>query len=424
MKLLFCVGLGLLVPGLYAQTVPAAPAPLTLAECRALALSQNQRLTSARRKQQATEAAYRAAQTSRLPKLDFTSTGYFVRGVRGTPLQAQGITGGLALNQPIYAGGRVRAQIALSGLNTQVSAEDVRKTRQELIVETDQTYWQAVALREQVALAAGNRAQLQALVRDLDNKYQAGIGYKADLLRAQVQLRDAEVRLLRTRDEQRLSRLVLSQLIGRPAEDSLRLAESIEGDFAPVGPADYAQRALAQRPELRQLALANQTDSLQIVLARSARLPQIAGSVNALYLQQKPSFLLPETSYTPAYAVVSLNLPLVHWRENRLLESQRRYQAQASQADLAEARQQVALEISRDLLRLNQAARRVALQRLSVEQAQENQRLNDNRFHAGLLALPDLLEAQTVTQQAAAALVDAKAEYRIAEAALVKATGE
>jgi len=422
MKFLFCVGLGLFAPGLYAQTVPTAP--LTLAECRTLALSQNQRLTSAGHKQQAADAAYRAAQTDRLPKLDFSSTGYFVRGLRGTPLEAQGITGGLALNQPIYAGGRVRAQIALSGLSAQVSAEDVRNTRQQLVVETDQTYWQAVALRDQVALAEGNRAQLQVLVRDLDNKFQAGMGYKADLLRAQVQLRDAEVRLLRTRDDQRVSQLVLRQLIGRPAGDSLRLAESIEGEFPTVSPADYAQRALAQRPDLRQLALATRADSLQIEIARSARRPQLNGSLNALYLQQKPSFLFPENSYTPAYAVVSLNLPLVHWKEKQLLESQRRSLAQASRADLAEARQQVEVEISRDLLRLNQAARRVELQRLTVAQAQENQRLNENRFRAGLLSLVDLLEAQTVTQQAAAALVDAKAEYRIAEAALAKATGE
>jgi outer membrane protein len=59
MKLLFCVGLVLLAPGLYAQTMPAATvpagpaAPLTLAECRALALTQNQRLTAADRRRSA-----------------------------------------------------------------------------------------------------------------------------------------------------------------------------------------------------------------------------------------------------------------------------------------------------------------------------------------------------------------------------------
>ncbi len=403
--------------------MPTPLAPLTLAECRALALRQNQRLTSAGRRQLAAEAGRAAAQTNRLPKLDFSSTSYYVRGL-GSTLNTQGVTAGVGLNQPIYSGGRIRAQTAIAGLTAQAAAEDVQATRQQLVAETDQTYWQTVALGDQVTLAAGNRTQLQALVRDLDNKLKAGLGYKADLLRAQVQLRNAEVRLLRTRDDQRLSQLSLAQLIGRPTGDSLRLAASIEGEFPAVGSADYARRALAQRPDLRQLALTNQTDSLQIDVARSARRPQINASVNALYLHQKPGFLLPDRNYAPAYALVSVNLPLVHWGENRLVESQRRYQAQASQADLTEARQQVELEVSRDLLRLNQAARRVELQRLSVAQAQENQRLNDNRFRAGLLSLTDLLEAQTVTQQAAAALADAKAEYRIAEAALAQATGE
>ncbi|WP_375417159.1 TolC family protein [uncultured Hymenobacter sp.] len=430
MKLLFCVGLGLLAPGLDAQTLPAptplAPpnaAPLSLAECRALALSQNQRLTASGRRQQAAEAGRDAAKTNRLPKLDFSSTGYYVRGL-GSTLNTQGVTAGVGINQPVYSGGRLRAQLASAGVTARAAAEDVRATRQQLVAETDQMYWRTVALRDQVTLAGRNRAQLQALVRDLDNKFKAGLGYKADLLRAQVQLRDAEVLLLRTRDEQFLSQLELRQLIGRPAGDSLRLTESIEGEFAAVSPADYAARALAQRPDLRQLALTNQADSLQIDIARSARRPQVNASVNALYLRQQPGFLLPDRNYTPTYALLSVNLPLVHWKENRLLETQRRYQAQASQADLAEARQQVELEVSRDLLRLNQAARRIELQRLTVAQAQENLRLNDNRFRAGLLSLVDLLEAQTISQRAAAELVDAKAEYRIAEAALVQATGE
>lgn len=424
------MGLGLLAPGLYAQTLPAptplAPpnaAPLSLAECRALALGQNQRLTASGRRQLAAEAGRDAAKTNRLPKLDFSSTGYYVRGL-GSTLNTQGVTAGVGINQPVYSGGRIRAQLAIAGMTAQAAAEDVRATRQQLVAETDQTYWRTVALRNQVTLAGRNRAQLQALVRDLDNKFRAGLGYKADLLRAQVQLRDAEVVLLRTRDEQLLSQLVLRQLIGRPTGDSLRLAESIEGEFAAVSPADYAARALAQRLGLRQLALTNQADSLQIDIARSARRPQVNASVNALYLRQQPGFLLPDRNYTPAYALLSINLPLVHWKENRLLESQRRYQARASQADLAEARQQVELEVSRDLLRLNQAARRIELQRLTVAQAQENLRLNDNRFRAGLLSLVDLLEAQTISQRAAAELVGAKAEYRIAEAALVQAAGE
>ena len=419
MKTFLCVGLGLLAPGLYAQTMPA---PLTLAECRTLALTQNQRLTAAGHRQQAAETARSVAQTNRLPKLDFSSTSYYVRGL-GSLLNTQGVAAGVGLTQPIYSGGRIRTQTAVAGVAAQAAA-DVQATRQQLVAETDQTYWQTVALREQVTLAEGNRAQLLGLTRELSNRYEAGLGYKADLLRAQVQLRDSEVRLLRTRDDLRQSQLVLRQLIGRPAGDSLQLAEGIEGYFPLVSTADYQQRAQNQRPDLRRLTLGNTTDSLQIELARSARRPQINASVNALYLHQKPGFLLPDNHYTPAYALVSVNLPLVHWKENRLLESQRRSLAQANQADLTEARQQVALEVSRDLLALNQAARRIELQTLTVAQTQENLRLNDNRFPAGLLSLVDLLQAQVLNQRAAAELVDAKASYRIAEAALGQATGE
>lgn len=423
MNVLLYLGLMLVAPGLYAQSVSTPGAPLSLAECRTLALEQNQRLTAANRRQLAAEAGRDVTKTNRLPRVDFSSTGYYVRGL-GSTLNTQGVTAGVGVTQPIYSGGRLRAQTALAGITAQAAAEEVQATRQQLVAQTDQTYWQTVALREQVTLAEGNRAQLQALVRDLDNKVKAGLVYKADLLRAQVQLRDAEVRLLRTRDDLHQSQLVLRQLIGRPDGDSLRLAESIEGDFPLVSPADYTAQALAQRSDLRRLALTNLADSLQIDLARSARRPQVNASVNALFLHQKPGFLLADRNYMPAYALLSLNVPLVHWKENRLLESQRRYQAQASRADLTEAQQQVALDVSRALLTLNQAARRIELQLLTVAQAQESLRLNENRFQTGLLSLVDLLAAQTLGQRVAAELVAAKADYRIAEAALAQAIGE
>ena len=94
----------------------------------------------------------------------------------------------------------------------------------------------------------------------------------------------------------------------------LRLAEAIEGEFPAVSAADYAQR-----PDLRQLALNNRADPLQITSARSVRLPQV--NANALLLVQKPSHFFPDRTITPPYAVVSVNLLLVHWKENRLLET-------------------------------------------------------------------------------------------------------
>lgn len=96
----------------------------------------------------------------------------------------------------------------------------------------------------------------------------------------------------------------------------LRLAEAIEGEFPAVSAADYAQR-----PDLRQLALNNRADPLQITSARSVRLPQVNASANALLLVQKPSHFFPDRTITPPYAVVSVNLLLVHWKENRLLET-------------------------------------------------------------------------------------------------------
>ena len=82
------------------------------------------------------------------------------------------------------------------------------------------------------------------------------------------------------------------------------------------------------------------------------------------------------------------------------------------------------LEAQNAYLQINKSDRRINISNASFQQAEENLRLSNDRFKAGTVTGQDVLEAQTLWQQALSSVIDAKVEYKVSEAAYKKAIGD
>ena len=97
---------------------------------------------------------------------------------------------------------------------------------------------------------------------------------------------------------------------------------------------------------------------------------------------------------------------------------------EAQKLELEETKELLSIEVQNAWLMLNQAATQIDLNKKSLKQAEENLRLNQDRFDAGTVLGEDVLEAQVLWQKAYADVIDAKAGYKISEAKYKKASGE
>lgn len=64
---------------------------------------------------------------------------------------------------------------------------------------------------------------------------------------------------------------------------------------------------------------------------------------------------------------------------------------------------------------LNEAYKQVQLAKISIEQAEENLRVNQNNYEAGMVNVSDMLEAQAQLQQSRDNYTEALTQYRIAK---------
>jgi outer membrane protein TolC len=200
--------------------------------------------------------------------------------------------------------------------------------------------------------------------------------------------------------------------------------DSIAGSFKPSDKNVY--EALNQRPEITLLNKSIEVQQLQKKLLQADSKPSVGIGLNMIGAAGKQGINPNSTSNILGsyYGLVSVSVPIFDWGARKSKINEQSYKIAAQQTQLAETQQLISVEVRQAYLQLGQSAKRIDLTITSLQQAEENLRLANDRFKAGTIVGKDLLEAQTVWEQANSNLIDAKVEYRINEAALKKAMGE
>jgi outer membrane protein len=90
---------------------------------------------------------------------------------------------------------------------------------------------------------------------------------------------------------------------------------------------------------------------------------------------------------------------------------------------LANAKDQVALEVKNAWLAVKEAEKLIAVTRTSIEQAEENYRITQERYREQVSRMTDVLDALTLLTYARASYSNALSDYQISLAGLERAMG-
>ncbi|RXK86277.1 TolC family protein [Filimonas effusa] len=399
---------------------------LPLEQAKQMALERNNQLKITQQQVLAAKAAKLQADAAAKPHLDGSVTGFYVGKPLNQLLPEYGVSPSLTASQAIYAGGKIKLGQQSAAKNIEVQEEQHALTATEVVFQTEQAYWNIVSMQEKVKLAQQYKKQLQALHTDLNNQFQAGLTYKNDLLRVAVQLNEAELNIIRAEDGVTLSKLALAQLTGRNGQTGFLITDTIAGLFPPVNrDTGYAQ-LYQNRPEIRMMEKRIEAGQLQEKLLKADFLPSIgisAGGFGALGKEGINPTDPGKNGMASYYGMVSLSIPLLDWGGRKQKIKQQQFAIAAQQYQLQETKELLTLELQQAYIALNQAAKKVSFSEASLQQANENLKLSNDRFEAGTIVGKDVLEAQSIWQQAVTDMIEAKVSYKISEATLRKVQG-
>lgn len=329
----------------------------------------------------------------------------------------------VGLTQPIYMGGKIRAYNQIAGLSEKLAVSKRSQEVQNVILATDEAYWQIISLVNRKKLADKYVETLQKFVHDVELMYTTGVATKADVLSVRVKLNEGEMVQMKVDNGLSLSRMLLNQICGMPTDTIVTLKEEVVETGVEEVPRETLEQVYSRRPEVASLQLAADIYRKKEKIALSEYLPTVALTAN--YLSSTPSFFDGVSSkFEGMWSVgVGVKAPIFHWGASRKSLRYAKAQTNAMNYKLQEAKEQIELQVNQSEFKMKEVAKKLEMAEKNLERAEENLRFANLGFKEGTIPVLNVLEAQTAWLTANSDLIDTRIEARLCKVYLEKAYG-
>ena len=322
-------------------------------------------------------------------------------------------TAGISLTQPIFTGGKIKEtyNIAKYGENLAKASQDAEKT--DVLFRTEEAYWRVVAVAEKVKLVNSYIKLLENLNTDLENYYAEGMIIKNDLLKVKVKMNEAQLNLVKANNGLSLAKMALCQQVGLPLTQNVVLADSLSTMLEPVAEQSFTDTAITKRPEIEALYQSINIAKSGVNIMKSRYMPNIGLSANYMFMNPNPYNGLSQEFGGDWNVGVAINIPIFHWNDRGHTLKAARSEQRVAELKMEEAKELIALQVQQAVYTLNESVKKIEMAELNLQQAEENLKVATDGFETGTQKTSDVLEAQSMWQNAYADLIDARMEYRM-----------
>lgn len=333
--------------------------------------------------------------------------------------------GMVTLTQPIFMGGKIIAYNNITKFAEQLAESQHATELQDVILNTDQAYWQVISLVNKKKLAESFLELVKKLDSDISKMVAEGVATKADELSVKVKVNEAEMTLTKVENGLSLSKMVLCQLCGIPLDTPITLAdESMENITLPDTYIEgNVNTALSNREELKSLELASKIYRQKVNVTRSEFLPSVG--LTATYLVTNPSLVNGfEKKMRGMWGVgMMVKIPVFHWGEGIYKVKAAKAEANIAQYKLDDVKEKVELQVTQATYKVNEATKKLAMAEKNMAKADENLRYANLGFQEGVIPTSNVLEAQTAWLSAQSGKIDAQIDVKMSEIYLNKSMG-
>lgn len=329
------------------------------------------------------------------------------------------------LRQPIYMGGSIVAANRIARIGEDMAANSIASTTQSTLYDIDNTYWTVVSLRHKLRLANSFLELVTKLDGDVHKMIKEGVATRADGLRVDVKVNEAEMAVTQAENGLSLAKMLLCQLCGLPVGSDITLADENSDDLqVPAAQTAYnVETALENRPELKLLQNAVDISQQTTTIVRAAYLPQVA--LTGGYLMTNPNVYNGfENKFSGVWNVgVMVRIPVWNWFEGTYKVRASKIAGSIAALELDDAREKVELQVNQSSFKVKESGRRLAIVEKNVENAEENLRCANLGFKEGVIQSTEVMEAQTAWLQAQSQRIDAKIDRILSQLSLQKSLG-
>lgn len=406
---------------------------LTLAACLEIALDQNPATVAARHGVVIAEETIGIARSSYYPEIGVTGAwsryqkrAFLPGGV--SELAGSGIIGptddwlaGFTARYTLVDGGHRAAEHRREVARKGVAEEEAERVRDDIVFEVRSSFYRLAAATQVRNVAEENLSRAKAHLDLAERLKEAGAAPKADVLRADVEVAEAKLSLVRATGLTRTTRGQLSVAMGLPAASVLEIDTGHDrlSSFALPVPERETDKALHARPEIKAALLRVSADEAGVAAARSAYWPRLHAEAGCGY--RGTEFPPEDREWSVA---LNLSWPIFSGLSRKHEVNRARAELSRQEAEVQQLNLQVQQEVWAACSAIRETWESLQTTETQVTSALESMRVARIRYEVGAATINDLLDAQTALARAETNRTGARWDLLIADAWLDRVRGE
>ncbi|OCW94623.1 transporter [Macellibacteroides sp. HH-ZS] len=381
------------------------------------------------------EQAVQIAKNALLPSVDVSlSASYlgdgwiadrdFSNGANA-PMPHFGNNFAIEASQVIYAGGAISNSIAVAKLRKQLARLDKVRNREDIRFLLVGNYLELFKLQNQAAVYRKNIEQTVRLLADVKARQKEGLALKNDITRHELQLKTLEQALLQINNGITIANNELVTVLGMPLETSIRVDTCLLISLPVISnEVDWQVTALESSPLLQQAKLGIEASIHNEKIVNAERLPSVA-LIAGDHLDGPITIEVPpiNKNFNYWYVGIGIKYNLASLYKTGSKSRLARYSHQKAVENELLLRDNIQTQVKASHVRFAEAFAMYDTQKKSLELAEQNYDVINNRYLNDLALITDMLDAGNSKLSAELQVVNARINILFNYYKLKKATG-
>jgi len=308
-----------------------------------------------------------------------------------------------------------RYQAAVLGKSA--SLLDTAKTRDDLFLSVSQGYFRTLRAQKLEVVARQDVADLKAHLKIARDQYEFGVVTYNDVLQAEVSLADAEQRLIVAKTDTIDIRSALNKVLALPVSTPTVLKDE-KLETRPWALEEATEAALKQRSDLKASTDRIGQQEKVVTQTKSQFFPRFYAQAGLNYQQNE--FMLHDTQW---FGIFGMQWTLFSGLDTKAQVAQAKLRVQQLQEQHKDLDEQVRLDVQNAYLKVKETADRIRTTEKAVTQAEENLRLNEERYKEQVGTATDVIDAETLLTRTRVNYWTAVYDHQMAKAQLLWSMG-
>lgn len=327
------------------------------------------------------------------------------------------------LQQPLSQLHRIKLQIKQQEMAGQISRAQLSTTEQTLVNEIKRAYYAILQSQGAAQAAEANIKLYRELDRVTGEYVVQQVVLKTELMDVQTRLAKAEYELMTVQNQLLAQKEQLNHLLGRDVRTEFAVSSGDETALAVMRETDLVsarERALANRPEIREAKLRIEQAKLDKRIKKSEFIPDVSLTVNYATTFSYSNFV----PRTLSGVGVQVEWEVFDWGRKKREVADKAKSVDQANNNLLDAQSEVLMEVNTRFRQIQESRQLLKVAKLAQTQARANVQMVTYKYRLDAVLLKDVLQAQTVLANSDYDYQKALLAFWTAKADFEKAIGE